>query len=442
LHYISFQPVDILLIIIYFFLIGQISFYSISYRNRIVISFLLLLSFALKIVVGFYLNENAFYALQHRFLFSEYDATNYYLNSVFDIATQNTFIPDLHWSIADPGFNILLYWVGKIYSFCFHGLSISYFHFIYMLIFIHTLTFIYMFIQLEKDIKLYKNVIILFSVFMFFEPMMLRFAFSLEREIVVSLLLLIFIIAFMNNNIVLIIISSFILIMFREVYLYLIPTYIVSYLVFRKFFSGRIISFLCFAFVLFSLTVYAVSLNFESMETLFFQQGKQTVGSGFGAVIMSSNYFLRTILYSFLGFVAPVPIYPFFDKEFSTIYLFSFVTGLSSISYIFLNSYIIYSLSQFECQIDNKLLNINMLYNTIYKAYIVIFLSHLVFQGLIFNIRHRLQIIPGLVFVFLYILNIQSAHKELTIDMGKWFFHCVLLIVFLNIIYVVVKISL
>jgi len=423
-------------------MIAQLSYFNLSNKNRIVVTFLLLLSFIMKIIFGFVLNENAFRALQHRFLFSEYDATNYYLQSVYDVATQNTFIPELHWSVADPGFNIMLYWVGKIYSFCFQGLNISYFHFIYLLIFVHTLTFLYIIVQLEKSEYIYRIVLIMFSIFVLFEPMMLRFSFSLEREIVVSLIFLIFIVAYMDNNVIAMLICSILLVWFRDVYLFLLPVFILSYLVFRKFFKGHLFLFLLCILILFALTIHCLSTNNEEMASLFFQHGKLSDETGFGTIIMSSGYFIRIILYSLLGFVAPVPIYPFFDRDLPVFYMFSFIMGLSSISYLFLNSYIIYFLYQFDGQIKKqKSIVYSYDYLSIYKVYISLFILHLTFHGLIYNIRHRLQILPGLIYLFLYILNFQYSNKSFSIKINieKCFYLCLLTIFLLNILYIVLK---
>jgi len=424
-------------------MIAQLSYVNVSNKNRITVTFLLLLSFAMKIIFGFELNENAFRALQNQFLLSEYDATKYYLQSVYDVATQNTFIPELHWSVADPGFNIMLYWVGKIYTFCFQGLHVSYFHYIYLLIFVHTLTFLYIFIQLEKSEYIYRIVLVMFTIFVLFEPLMLRFSFSLEREIVVSLIFLIFIIAYMGNNIITMLICSILLIWFRDVYLYLIPVFLLSYLVFRNFFTGHIILFLLCILILFSLTVHCLTTDNEEMAALFFQHVKISEDQGLGTIIMSSGYFFRIILYSLLGFVAPVPIYPFFDKDLPVFYMFSFIMGLSSISYLFINSYIIYFLYQFDSQIKIQKSKIDSYYdNSIYKAYITLFILHLTFHGLIYNIRHRLQIMPGLIYLFLYILNFQFSNKSISIKINieKCFYLCLVTIFSLNVLYIVLKI--
>jgi len=425
-------------------MIAQLSYFTLSHRNRITITFLLLLSFVMKIIVGFVFNENAFRALQNRLLLSEYDATNYYLQAVYDAATQNSFIPELHWSVADPGFNIMLYWVGKIYSFCFQGLSISYFHFIYLLIFVHTLTFLYIFVRLEKNEYIHKIVLIMFAIFVFFEPLMLRFSFSLEREIVVSLFLLIFIVAYMDNHIIVMIICSFFLVWFRDMYLFLLPVFLLSYLVYRYFFTGHIIFFLFCNLILFSLTIHLLSINNEDMAALFFQHGKLSddQSHGFGTMIMSSGYFIRIILYSLLGFVAPIPVYPFFGSDLPVFYIFSFVMGLSSISYLFLNSYIIYFLYKLDCHVKiNRYKIDNYSYKVIYKAYVAFFILHLTFHGLIFNIRHRLQLIPGLIYLFLYIVNLQYSNKEISIKVNieKWFYLCLLVIFSFNILYIVLK---
>ena len=423
-------------------MVAQLSYINLSNKNRVVVTFLLLLSFVMKIIIGFVLNENAFRALKHRSLFSEYDATNYYLQSVYNVATQNTFIPELHWSVADPGFNIMLYWVGKMYSFCFQGLNISYFHYIYLLIFVHTLTFLYIFIRLEKSEYIYRIVLVMFTIFVLFEPMMLRFSFSLEREIVVSLIVLVFIVAYMDNNIIAMLICAIFLVWFRDVYLFLIPVFLLSYLVFRNFFSGHILLFLLCILILFSLTIHCLSTDNEEMVALFFQHEKLSEDTGFGTIIMSRGYFIRIILYSLIGFVAPVPIYPFFDKNLPVFYMFSFMMGLSSISYLFLNSYIIFFLYQFDGQIKKQELKVDgYFYKSIYKAYITLFILHITFHGLIYNIRHRLQIMPGLIYLFLYILNYQYSNKSISIKMNieKCFYLSLLTTFLLNVLHIVLK---
>ena len=425
-------------------LIALLTWFTISHENRIRISSLLLLSFLLKIILGFLLNVNAIMALQHQFLLSEYDATNYYIKSVYDISTQNSLLPELHWSVADPGFNYLLYWIGKIYTFCFEELSISYFHFIYLLIFFHTITFLIIFIQLEKKYLINKTVLIAFTLIFLFEPMMLRFALSLEREILVSFLLLLFVIAFMNNKISVMIITSVLLFYFREVYIYLIPSCILSFIIFRNFFSGRIIMFLLFIFLIFTIIIHLLSSHFENFEYLVFHHSPSVdmiERSSFGNAIISSSYFVRVFLYSLLGFFAPVPIYPLFSNTFATFYIFSFIMGLNSISYLFFNSYVVYSLHKFDCTINNNKIHMKNLHQSIYKAYIFVFVSHLTFHGLIFNIRHRLQIMPSLIFVFLYILSFQHSNKELRskVSMGKCFYMSFMIIISINIFYFILK---
>jgi hypothetical protein len=178
------------------------------------------------------------------------------------------------------------------------------------------------------------------------------------------------------------------------------------------------------------------------MAALFFQHGKLSDNAGFGTIIMSSGYFIRIILYSLLGFIAPVPIYPFFDKDLPVFYIFSFVMGLSSISYLFLNSYIIYYLFKSDDRKHRKYTTIEgYSYSAIYKAYIALFILHLTFHGLIYNIRHRLQIIPGLIYLFLYILNAQLTNKGISIKVNieKWFYLCLLTIFSLNVLYIVLK---
>jgi len=442
LYNFNFQFVDIIIIFCYFIIIALLTWFTISYDNRIRITFLLLISFLIKIFLGFFLNNNAIMALQHQYLLSEYDATNYYIQSVYDVATQNSLLPELHWSVADPGFNYLLYWIGKIYTFCFEGLSLSYFHFIYLLIFFHTIIFLFIFIQLEKKHLLNKTVLVAFTAIFLFEPMMFRFSFSLEREIVVSFILLMFVVAFMDNNIWIMIFSSVLIVYFRDVYLYLIPTWIFSYVIFRKFFSARIFLFLFFILITFSFIIHVLSSYLEDFEYLFFHHAHELESSGFGIIIWSSIYFVRVLSYSLLGFVAPVPVYPFFNNEFLTFYLLAFIQGLSSISYLFFNSYIMYSLYQFDVIIKKKRLKIDNLYQTIYKAYIVIFISHLTFHGLIYNIRHRVQIIPGIIFVFLYILSLQHTNKELRskMSMRKCFYISFMIVLSLNIFYIFLKI--
>jgi len=426
---------------VYFILIAQISFYTLSKEYRIGITFLLLFSFVLKILFGFITNTNAFKALSHLDRLSEYDATNYYLQSVYDIATQNTLIPELHWSIADPGFSILLYWIGKIYVFFFDKYNISYFHYIYFLIFMHTLIFLFIFNYLEKDQKLSKSLLVVFSLFVLFEPSMLRFSFSLEREILVSFFLLVFITAFMDNKKIVMIISAFLLIQFRDAYSYLLPTIMLSYFIFKRYFRTKRFLFLPILLIGFSLLVFILASNVQAFEWLFFRHGKELGSSGFGDLILSSNYFTRVTIYSVLGFVAPIPVYPFFNNDYSTFYLLGLILGLSSFSYALLNSYIIFSFYQMDSLKSQYSQSTYNWHVSSYKAYIVLFILHLAFHGLIFNIRHRLQIIPGLIFVFLFIVNSQQVSGMKT-NLEKCFFASILVVVFINILYFSLKIFL
>ena len=411
---------------------------TISKKHRIPITFLLLSSFLLKILFGFISNINAFQALAHLNRLSEYDATNYYLQSIYDVATQNTLIPELHWSIADPGFSILLYWIGKIYSFFFINCNISYFYFIYFLVFIHTLTFLYIFKYLEKHQNLSRLIIVVFSIYVLFEPMMLRFSFSLEREIIVSLLLLVFITAFMDNKWIVMIISGLSLIPFRDVYLYLVPTIFTIHFIYNKYAKTKFYVVLPIILIAFSLIVHILASNIEELERLFFHHGKDLGVSAFGDLVLSQSYCLRISIYSILGFIAPVPLYPFYANDYSTFYFLSLLFGLSSISYFFVNSYMIYSLYQFDHYSRINSLSTDQGINKIQKAYLVIFILHLTFHGLIYNIRHRLQIIPGLIVVFLYLLQFQKS-IGIKISLIKWFSLCTMIVIGLNIFHYILK---
>ena len=445
MYNIDFQNIDMILIFIYLFILLQVAFFAkISKKNKISVSLFFLASYFIKIIMVFFFIDNAFYVLRYESLFSEYDATNYYMETIYMVATQNSFIPKLHWSVANPGFHYLLYWIGKVYTFFFHGIHLSYLHFIYFLIFIHTLTFFYMYIELEKRQQLSKVGVTALFLFTFFEPMMLRFAFSLEREIFVSFSLLIFIIGYMNNKRLIIILSAAVLIFFRDVYIYLIPTCFLANFVYSKFFKGRFLLFLIIIIISFSMLINILAIYSEDLNSLFFHQVKEAGTSGIGDIILSIGYFLRIIIYSILGFVAPIPIYPFFKSEYSSFYVLAFIMGLGSISYLFMSSYIIYYLhrintytKKYKKNIKNKL----ALYDPVYKAYIVIFMLHLAFHGLIFNVRHRLQIIPSLIYVFVYIINLQN-YKEVIffkISLIKWLYMSVFTIFSLNILYIIIK---
>jgi len=387
-------------------------------------------------------------ALKHQYLLSEYDATAYYFDSIYMIVTQNTIIPKLNWTIADPGFHVLLYWLGKIYINIFQIKQVTYFHFILFLIFLHSLTFLYMYIELERKKLLTRATSVVFFLFVLFEPMMLRFSATLEREIVVSLLLLFFIIGYMENNFLSMAVYGFILYFFREIYLYFIPFLFFIQIVHKRFFKGHFFIFLILMLFTFPLVVDILSSFSKEMEHIFFVHGKERGLSGFGDLILGSGYFFRVLLYSILGFVAPIPIYPFFDSSYSTFYVLAFIMGLGSISYFFMNTYIIFSLGSIDkknFKLPGKKLKDNMeKYYPIFKAYIAIIVLHFVFHGLIFNVRHRLQIIPPLIFIFFHVFKIMSDETDITqrVSIGKCLLASISITALLNFLYFVIKLKL
>jgi hypothetical protein len=378
-------------------------------------------------------------------MLSEYDATGYYFDTIYMIATQNKIFPKINWYIADPGFHVLLYWLGKVYHHIFQINRISYLHFIYFLIFVNTITFLYMYEKLEKILS--NKTVYAFFLIALLEPMMLRFSSTLEREMIVSFILLFFIFGYMNNNLITMTVCTFLLYFFRDVYLYVIPILLILQVMYEKFFTGRFLLFLFLLLFIFSLLVHVLSSVSKEMETLFFMHGKKFGESGFGDLILGTGYFLRVFMYSILGFFAPIPIYPFWGSSFSTFYILNFIMGLSSISYLFINVYIMYSLYIIDKKaFETKSLNKKDIghYYPVFKAYFAIIVLHFIFHGLIFNVRHRLQIIPSLIFIFFHVMKIISDKSKISsnVSIGKCFLFSFAIILLLNCLYIILKLHL
>lgn len=441
-----------LVIFFYFSLLAILGLCTKTGRKYPVIVVFFPLLYIIKILIALALYENSLTALSGIGEFSTYDASSFYNTTLNHLHSGTSIIPDMHWSIADPGYFVLLYWVGIIYGDCLNINNIEYLHFLFFNIFTTTLIFFLLVNQLKKMGGLNSRVIVIAMALSLFDPTMLAFGSILEREILVALFLFLTFMSFIYNRWIYFLGLIFLLSLMRYEFVYIIPVIIICCKVYdNSYFKKHFLVYLVGLLVTFAISIQIISAMSERWGFLFFHHAMEAgQGSGFGDVIAVLPYSMRVIIYSVFGFLSPIPIYPVhhFSKEsYEGFYLFRFLTGLGSIFYLCYHLIIINTILRLKklTVIASGMISRSAAiahYKIITKAYLFIFILHLVFQGLIYNVRHKVQIIPCLIFLALYCLQFYNIRQNalLVFFRLKNFAQSCFVIMVLNIVYLVAKV--
>lgn len=225
-----------------------------------------------------------------------------------------------------------------------------------------------------------------------FEPSLISFLLTLEREVVVSIFVGLFVISYLRIcgvfwrftclTALLFVIASLRLEIFILV--------VVSWVGYRYYVSVRrngsvVLKPLLLLFPLVALTgvFFQVDSMLESASRHLDLSGSKP---GFGSLIYSLPSLLRLTLYSIFYFVMPVPI--FGSKE----YLYQYFLMFSGFSYSFFWSFIIF--------------NIKNISSELVFPFILLILMHIGLGGTLFNIRHRTTIIVPLVILVLMLSKV------------------------------------
>lgn len=151
-------------------------------------------------------------------------------------------------------------------------------------------------------------------------------------------------------------------------------------------------------------------------------------GVGFGALIASLPMYFRVAGYSILFFIAPIPLTSVFNHEF--LFPYEYFLAFSGLTYFFFWIFIIR---------NYKYINIKLLF-----LFIMVIVAHVLLGGLLYNIRHRVDIIILLAILFLEInqvkIKVGFKVKYLLNESFKCFIISVGIIGLINLIYFGMKI--
>ncbi len=419
-------------------------------KYKHIIPFFLFL-YIFKILIALVLYDNHLTVFSHIKKFSIYDASGYYSLTLELLESSRFFLPDLPWQVANPGYSTMLYWIGIFYTKFLQINNPNYLLFLYFNVFVVSITFFLIMVYLKQKHLLKSKAIMNIAMVLFvFEPTMLAFGSVLEREVLVGLLLFLIFISFMESRWIRFLCLVFLLLLFRKTYIFIIPVITIVYLIYAIFFyfwKKHFVLYLTSILIVFGIAVHIISAMNYRAEYMFFHHAMGNIGSGFGSFIEAMPYTIRVISYGVLGFFSPIPIYPIFKNSYDGFYLFGLLSGLESIFYLCFHLIIINTILRLKklTVIASGMISRSEAiahYKIITKAYLFIFILHLVFQGLVYNIRHKVQIIPCLIFLTLYCLqfyNIRQNALCVFFRLKNFVWSCCVIMV-LNVVYFVAKV--
>lgn len=410
---------------------------------------LFLLIFIFKMFILLLIYQNNLNVISHIKSYSLYDATTYYHVTLTLLDDNTSLFPTLPWYVADPGYNTILYWLGIIYTKVLKITHPDYLFFAYFNAFVVTITFFFVVVNLKKK-QLPRPIIRAAIMISGFEPTTLAFGSILEREVLVGLLLFFVFLAFFESDWISFFAFSAILILFRKEFILVLPLIFAINTLYATIIHSLDKHFgliLTATLILFCIFVQLACMQSDVAKHLLFHHISEHSGSGFGSTIWKAPYGIRVIAYALLGFVSPIPLYPFADERLGGFYLFGFLVGLGSVVYLSYHIIIIkciLHLRKIAFKKDIVLQHYNLIkaYKLITRCYLSVFVLHLIFQGLVYNVRHKVQLIALLTFLTLYCLQFYKMEitKALIVFKSKAFVLSFCTIALLNIVYLFAKI--
>ncbi|MCP4050820.1 MAG: hypothetical protein GY730_08965 [bacterium] len=419
-------------------------------RNNLLIIFTFIFIYCFKIILAWIVFYNGQTAIEGLPSSPESDTDSFYYYTIDAVNSTDEFIPKKHAFVADPAFHLLLYWVGKIYSRVFQITEIHYMQFIYFHIFMSSLLF-FTLVQAVNRFRQFNKKFLIKLVFFLsvFEPFLLIYSLVLLREVEVGLIVFLMFLGFIYKRWLQFIFCFILLIFFRWEYIFLVPAILAGYFIYKVLFKKTYILYLALNLIGASFFVHILSARSIIYESIFFHHSTDVDTSGLGGFIANAPYFFRVFFYSILGFFSPVPFYPFMNHPYNTIYILPLLTGLSSISYLFFHVLIIFAYVRIRRKLkylkldDAEKKKLISSRNVIEKGYYFVFLFHIVFQGLIYTVRHKVQIVPVLIYLAVYSMQYYnfSYRKVSNIFKLNKFALSFFVIIMLHILYLFVKIS-
>jgi hypothetical protein len=377
---------------------------------------LFLALFLFKSFVAKAVYDNSLQSISDIRLYSLYDSASYYSDTLNMLDTAGGVFPELPANAADPGYNTFLYWIGSLYRDILGIDRLEYLLFLYSNAFVGTLLFVAIREFLGESHLLTSNAISATILLLALtEPTLLAFGSTLEREVLLGLLALVTFVSFMNNRTGLFVAGSIVLLLFRNTYGYVIPAILLAWLAYRfvPWFRTHFLLYVCTLVLFFGVSVQLVtSVSRDFGEFLFRHIASDTDLSGFGGFIQGLPSGLSAPAFGVLGFLSPIPAYPLFDARIQGFFLFGALVGVGSVLYLSYNLIVIaavvrlrsmvYGVDPIEpsirARVHSELL-------VVMKGFIVVFVSQLAFQGFAYNVRHKVQTIPFLIFLSLYCLR-------------------------------------
>lgn len=410
----------------------------------------------LKVAIVLVVYQNNLATISDIRLYSIYDAAGNYADTL-DMLDSNlrVFIPALPPSAADPGYNTLLYWIGEIYRTAFRINGPDYLLFLYSNVFFGTLLSVAITHYLSTWRLLSARTIsgagMLLAVG---EPTLLAFAAVLEREIVVALIALLTFVSFMEQRWIRFIVGSVLLFLFRSAYGYLIPAIVIVWVAFGNvwWFKRHLLITAGLIVLVFGVAVQIVAAVNPVFNDYMFRHVMNDSAdlAGFGGYIQRLPPGLSVMAYGLLGFVSPVPAYPMFDARVRGFNIFGALVGFGSASYLACILIVATALRRLRDvaygvgpiePTDRAEAQAQFL--MVAKGFVIVLVSQMVFQGLLYNVRHKVQIIPFLLLLTLYSLQfLKTKPGALRLLMLRPVAWSVCLIAGLNLLYVVARLGL
>lgn len=409
--------------------------------------------FCLKLAIALIIDQNNEATISDIRLYSLYDAAGNYADTFYMLDHNlRVLFPILPPNAADAGYNTLLYWIGEIYRTVFAIDQPDYLLFLYSNVFFATLLSVAILHYLSTWRLLgVKSISGAGVLLVLGEPMLLAFGAVLEREIVVGLIALLTFVSFMENRWVRFAIGSVLLFFFRSAYAYLLPTIVLVWLAFLsvQWFRKHLLVTAALVVLLFGAGVQVLTIINPVFSDYMFRHIMNDTANleGFGGYIQRLPRGLSVIAYSVLGFVSPVPAYSMFDSRVDGFNIFGGLVGLGSVSYCACILIVAGALKRLRDvahgpgpiePADRALAQAQFLF--VAKGLIVVLISQLVFQGFLYNVRHKVQIIPFLLVLTLYALQfLKTRPGRLRVLMLRQVAWAVCLIVGLNLVYVIAR---
>jgi hypothetical protein len=448
------------LLVIFFYscLIGiNILFCGVKKVNLNLIIFYIFV-FNFKILLSIIIVENNIYALSNIREYSMYDSAGYYKETLESLIPSFKLNPTIPIDANDVGYNTFLHFIGLVYHYILGIKELNYLLFVFSNAYVVTVTCFLISNYFRYDeYSNHKKIVYLAATICLFEPTLLAFGAVLEREVMVGLLVFLSFKYLIEKKWISLILLTLTLVIFRSTYLYIFAILIILYFVTKNFnyVKRNFLKFIIILFVGFCFSVQIISYFSESAAAHFFRHTASDDLSGFGGIVSKLPYGLSVGLYSLLGYFSPIPFYAFFDDRIQGFYFFGLLQGLGSVTYLFFNASILIAILKIRLILNENKISLGLgssseklahNLDVIFMGFIVVFLLNIVFQGFAYNIRHKVQIFPLLIFLTFYsirsIRSIRSIHPECAVALNliKIFFSCCFVLFALNIIYFALKI--